>query len=45
MRMGGPDLPHSGRPGKRRPTAAMMAKVTDRVWTFEDLYIEVIHYG
>ncbi len=35
----------SGRPGKLRPTAAMMAHVTNRLWTFEDLYREVIQYG
>jgi IS1 family transposase len=29
---------HSGRPGKLRPTAAMMAGVTDTLWTFEDLF-------
>jgi hypothetical protein len=35
----------SGRPGKLRRTAAMMAKVTDRLWNFADLYNEVIQYG
>lgn len=29
---------YSGQPGRLRPTAAMMAKVTDRLWNFEDLY-------
>lgn len=28
----------SGRPGKLRPPAALMAGVTDRLWTFEDLF-------
>lgn len=28
----------SGRAGRLRPTAAMMAGVTDRLWKFEDLY-------
>jgi IS1 family transposase len=28
----------SGMEGKLRPTAAMMARVTDRLWTFENLY-------
>jgi IS1 transposase len=36
---------NSGRPGKLRPTAAMMAKVTDRLWSFADLYNEVIKCG
>ena len=35
----------SGKPGKLRPTAAMMAKVTDKLWSFADLYNEVIQYG
>jgi IS1 family transposase len=35
----------SGKAGKLRPTAAMMAKVTDRLWSFDDLYNEVINYG
>ena len=35
----------SGRAGRLRPTAAMMAGVTDRLWSFEDLYREVIQYG
>lgn len=33
---------HSGKAGKKRPTAAMMAKVTDRLWTFQDLFAEVM---
>jgi hypothetical protein len=32
-------------PGKLRPTAAMMAKVTDHLWTFDELYNTVIQYG
>jgi hypothetical protein len=32
-------------PGKLRPTAAMMAKVTDPLWSFEELYNTVIQYG
>ncbi len=28
----------SGKRGRLRPTAAMMAKVTDRLWSFDDLY-------
>jgi hypothetical protein len=36
---------NSGKPGKLRPTAAMMAKVTDNLWSFADLYNEVIQYG
>jgi hypothetical protein len=35
----------SGRCGRLRPTAAMMAGVTDRLWSFEDLYRTVIQYG
>jgi hypothetical protein len=35
----------SGKAGKKRPTAAMMAKVTDPLWTFEELYNTVIQYG
>ncbi len=31
----------SGKRGRLRPTAAMMAKVTSRLWTVEDLYNEV----
>ena len=36
---------NSGRAGRRRPTAAMMAKVTDHLWSFEELYNTVIYYG
>jgi hypothetical protein len=35
----------SGKPGKKRPTAAMMAKVTDHLWTFEEFYETVITHG
>lgn len=34
----------SGKCGKLRPTAAMMAGVTDRLWKFDDFYNEVIMY-
>lgn len=29
---------HSGKPGKRRPPAAIMAGVTDHVWKFDELF-------
>ena len=32
---------NSGMSGRLRPTAAMMAGVTDRLWSFEDLYAAV----
>jgi len=35
----------SGRPGKKRPPAAMMAGVTDHLWSFDELYETVIFYG
>lgn len=35
----------SGQSGRKRPTAAMMAGVTDRLYSFEDLFNEVIYYG
>jgi len=35
----------SGKPGKLRPTAAMMAKVTDHLRNFEELYETIIRYG
>lgn len=35
----------SGRPGKKRPTAAMLAGVTDHLYSFDDLYNEVLYYG
>jgi hypothetical protein len=31
-----------GRCGKRRPPAAMMAGVTDRLWSFQDLFEELV---
>jgi IS1 family transposase len=36
---------NSGRPGKLRPTAAMMAKVVPDLWNFDRLYNEVCKYG
>lgn len=36
---------NSGRPGKKRPTAAMMAKVTDHLWNFDEFYRTVCNYG
>jgi len=36
---------NSGRPGKKRPPAAMMAKVTDHLWNFDELYNTVLYYG
>ena len=36
---------HSGKSGKLRPTAAMMAGLTTRLWNFDELYRAVIHYG
>ena len=35
----------SGMSGRRRPPAAMMAGVTDHLWSFEELYRTVIQYG
>lgn len=35
----------SGKAGRRRPPAAMMAGITDRLWSFADLYNEVLWYG
>jgi hypothetical protein len=32
----------SGRAGQLRPTAAIMAGVTNRLWTFEDLFNEAM---
>jgi len=40
-----PPRRQEGRPGKLRPTAAMMAKVVPDLWSFERLYNEVIQYG
>ena len=34
----------SGKSGKLRPTATMVVKVTDRLWTFDDLYDAVLYY-
>jgi hypothetical protein len=31
-----------GKTGRKRPTAAMMAGLTDRVWTFDELFAEVL---
>jgi len=36
---------YSGQAGRKRPTAAMMAKVTDHLWSFDELYNNVIYYG
>jgi len=36
---------HSGHAGKLRPPAAMMAKVTDHLWKFDELYDTVLYYG
>jgi len=36
---------NSGRRGQKRPTAAMMAGVTNRLWNFRNFYDEVIQYG
>lgn len=35
---------NSGKPGKLRPTAAMMAKVTDHLWSFDEFYATVNLY-
>ena len=35
----------SGKPGKLRPTAAMMAKVTDHLWSFDEFYETVVMYN
>ena len=34
----------SGQSGRLRPTAGMMAGVTDRLWSFEDLYDAAMAY-
>jgi len=34
-----------GRAGRLRPTAAMMAGVTDHLWSFDEFYNTVIQYG
>ena len=31
-----------GKTGRKRPTAAMMAGLTDRIWTFDELFAEVL---
>ena len=36
---------NSGRPGKRRTPAAMLAGITDHLWNFDELYHTVIQYG
>jgi hypothetical protein len=36
---------HSGKSGQRRPPAAMLAGVTDRLWTFDDLFDEAMTYA
>ncbi len=35
----------SGRAGRLRPTAAMMAGVTNHLWSFDEFYNTVIQYG
>ncbi len=35
----------SGKPGTLRPTAAMMAGVVNKLWSFHDFYNEVLMYG
>jgi hypothetical protein len=35
----------SGRAGKRRPTAAMMAGLTDHLWSFEEFFSTIVQYG
>ncbi len=35
----------SGQSGRKRPTAAMLAGITDRLWSFEELFNTVIQYG
>lgn len=35
---------HSGKRGKRRPPAAMLANVTSRLWTFDDLFDIAMDY-
>ena len=32
-----------GKSGERRPTAAMMAKLTDHLWSFDELFMEVLN--
>jgi hypothetical protein len=45
QRREGAKADESGKPGKLRLTAAMMAKVTDHLWTFEEFCDPVINYG
>jgi hypothetical protein len=33
---------HSGHPGKKRPTACMMAKLAGHVWSFDELFAAVL---
>jgi hypothetical protein len=33
---------HSGQSGRKRPTAAMMAKITDHIWSFDELFDAVL---
>lgn len=35
---------NSGQSGRKRPTAAMMANVTDHLWNFDELYETVLYY-
>jgi hypothetical protein len=35
---------NSGKPGKLRTTAAMMAKVTDHPWSFDELFETLLNY-
>lgn len=35
---------NSGKPGKLRTTAAMMAKVTDHLWSFDELFETLLNY-
>jgi len=32
-----------GKSGQKRPTAAMMAKLTDHLWSFDELFMEVLN--
>jgi len=36
---------YSGKRGKLRSTAAMMAGITDMLWSFDDLFGELLNYG
>ena len=35
----------SGQSGRKRPTAAMMAGLTDHLWSFEEFFNTIIMYG